>query len=286
MRFGNCVGIYSLDKIKMAAEVGFDYIELAAEAVFEETPQSVFDAPQSVIDAYAAELEKYKLKCEAMNAIFKKDFKIAGEKANTPKAIWEYLSALFSKTKILNYDVVVLGSAGARKVEDSFPKETAMTQIISLCRDILCEFAEKYDFIIAVEEMYRGDTNVINLMSEARIIVNEVNSPRCKLLLDYNHIALNDDDISSIASFDDIIHTHIANTYKRHYPLWTDRANAEGKYKLFIDSLKNAGYNNRISIESVWGGLGESPFARSIGKFDNKDECMYSLEFVKYLYNL
>ena len=279
MRFGNCIGIGDLDKIKIMSEVGFDYVE---------TPIAVaYDAPQSDIDRFASQLDKYNLKCEAVNFIFKGGIKITGDDADE-KVIREYLSVLFDKTKNLGYEIVVLGSGGARKISDGFPKERAAEQIIFLCREILCGFAEKYNFTVAVEELNYGETNLINLISEAKDIADAVNHPRCKVLLDFYHIALNEDDISSIAKLgESISHTHVANPYKRLYPFWTDAVSIPGDYKLFFDSLKKAGYNNRMSIEGNQGMLKESPLSGLFAQhdFDFEQDCRYSLEFLKCLYN-
>jgi len=278
MRFGNCIGIGDYDKIKTMKELGFDYIEMPVAAAY--------DAPQSDIDKFASQLEKYNIKCEAVNFIFKGGIKITGEEADE-KVIREYLSVLFDKTKNFGYGIVVLGSGSARKINDSFPKERAMEQIVFLCRDILCEFAEKYNFTVAVEELNYSETNIINLISEAKEIADAVNHPRCKVLLDFYHMALNKDDIPSAAAFgDSIAHTHIANPYKRYYPFWTDDINACGDYKTFFESLKKAGYNGRMSIEGGQGMLSESPLSRLFNNHDFEQDSRYSLEFLKYLDNL
>jgi len=275
MRFGNCIGITDYEKIKILKDLGFDYAEAPIAPAY--------DAPQADIDKFASQLEKYDIKCEAVNFIFKGGIKIAGEEADE-KTIRGYLSELFSKTKNLGYEIVVLGSGGARKISDPFPRERAMEQIVFLCRDILCEFAEKYNFTVAVEELNYSETNIINLVSEAKEIADAVNHPRCKVLLDFYHIALNKDDVPSIACLcENIAHTHIANPHKRYYPFWTDDINAAGGYGEFFGSLKKAGYNGRMSIEGNGGVLAGSPLAGLFKQQDFENDCRYSLEFLKYL---
>ena len=261
MRFGNCIGITDYERMKIMADIGFDYVEIPVAAAY--------SAQQSDIDKFVSQLEKYNLKCEAVNFLFGGGIKLTGDEAD-PKAIREYLSTLFSKTKNLGYEIVVLGSGGARKINESFPKERAIEQMVSLCRDILCEFAEEYNFTVAIEELNYGETNIINLVSEAKTVADMVNHPRCKILLDFYHIALNKDDIQSIADLKtDIVHTHIANPYKRYYPFESDDCVAD--YKLFFDSLKKAGYNARMSIE----GNVNNDFA---------EDSRRSLEFLRYLH--
>lgn len=259
MRFGNCIGINDYAKIKIMAEAGFDYVELPVA--------SAYNAPQADIDRFADELEKYNLKCEAVNFLFAGGIKLTGEEAN-PKEIRDYLSTLFSKTKNFGYEIVVLGSGGARKISENFPKERAIGQIVSLCRDILCEFAEQYNFSIGIEELNYDETNIINLVSEAKTVADMVNHPRCKILLDFYHIALNKDDISSMASLGaDIIHTHIANPHKRYYPFSNDNTD----YKIFFEALKKAGYNARMSIE---GNI----------QHDFQQDSIHSLEYLKQIW--
>ena len=258
MRFGNCIGITDHERIKIMKDLGFDYVEIPVAAAY--------SAKQSDIDIFASELEKHNLKCEAVNFLFDGSLKLTGEEAD-PTAIREYLSTLFSKTKQLGYEIVVLGSGGARKINENFPKERAIEQMVSLCRDILCEFAEEYNFTIAIEELNYKETNIINLISEAKALMDMVNHPRCKILADFYHIALNKDNIESIADLKtDIVHTHIANPYKRYYPFKTYDAD----YKLFFDSLKKAGYNARMSIE---GNIED----------DFEEESRHSLRFLRFL---
>jgi sugar phosphate isomerase/epimerase len=202
-------------------------------------------------------LEKNNIKCEAVNVLFPGGIILTGENAESDaesKKVGDYISAIFDKTKNLGYKTVVFGSGGARKYPDGFPKEKAVLQIIKLINEILLPAAEKYNFTLAIEELNRGETNIINTVAEAEYIARQVNNPKVKILADFYHIALENDDINSLSNKGDILaHCHIANPYKRFYPHATDKLDTINLYQKFFTSIISAGYDGRLSLE---GGLG------------------------------
>ena len=263
MRFGNCISYKDLANIEILKKAGFDYVEIPISPVY--------TAEASEVSAFLSALEKNNIKCEAVNVLFPGGTVLTGDKADLPAAE-EYLNKIFDKTKNFGYEVVVLGSGGARKYPEGFPKDKAVKQMIELIKNILCDHAEKYNFVLAVEELNKSETNIINMLAEAKYIIDEVNSPRVKLLADLYHIGLENDDISQLKNYGGIIeHCHIANTHKRYYPIKTDSDEIISKYREFFDALKFAGYDKRLSIE---GGLGAIS-----GDFE--EESRASLEFLK-----
>jgi len=265
MRFGNCISYKDLDRIEILKNIGFDYIEIPVAPVY--------TAESSEVSAFLNALEKNNIRCEAVNVLFKGGIVLTGDKADVAETT-EYLNKIFDKTKDFGYEIVVLGSGGARKYPEGFPKDKAVRQIIDLIKNVICELAEKYNFTLTIEELNGSETNIINTLSEAKYIVDEVNNPRIKLLADYYHIGLENDDVSQLKDYGKILeHCHIANPHKRYYPHKTDSDEAVSKYREFFDALKFAGYDKRMSIE---GGLGAIS--------DNfEEESRLSLEFMKSL---
>ena len=263
MRFGNCVSYKDLDRIAILKKIGFDYIEIPVAPVY--------TADITETSAFLNALEKNDIKCEAVNVLFPGDIALTGDKANL-SATTEYLNKIFDKTKDFGYEIVVFGSGGARKYPDGFPKDKAVKQIIELIKNVLCEHAEKYNFILTIEELHKGETNIINTLAEAKYIIAEVNNPKVKLLADLYHIGLDNDDISQLKDDGKILgHCHIANPHKRYYPHKTDGGETMVKYREFFDSLKLAGYDKRLSIEGGLGAISES----------FEEESRISLEFLK-----
>ena len=211
MRYGNCVSYKNITQIKILKESGFDYIETGLSALWTATEQEISD--------FLTALDENNIKCEAVNVLFPGGIALTGENAQFEKAK-DYISEIFEKTKKIGFKSVVFGSGGARKCPDGFPKEKAVEQIIKVVNDYLIPAAEKYNFTLAIEELNRGETNTINTVDEAEYIINQVNNPKVKLLVDLYHITLENYDVKKLSEKGGILeHCHIANPYNnRFYP--------------------------------------------------------------------
>ena len=253
MRYGNCISYKDTNRIKILKRAGFDYIETQLAPLY--------TASQSDISVFLSALKENDIKCEAVNVLFPGDIILTGEIADLELGkVRDYINKIFEKTRDLGYKIVVFGSGAARKCPDNFPKESAVRQIIQMIYNILIPAAEKYDFILAIEELNRGETNIINTVAEAEYIAKSLNNPRVKILADFYHMALENDNIESLSQKGGILaHCHIANPYKRFYPHATDKLDTIDLYQKFFDSLQYSGYiqNGRLSIEGSIGGRGD-----------------------------
>ena len=279
MLYGNCISYKNANQIKILKQTGFDYIETALASLYSATGQE--------LENFLIVLDENNIKCEAVNVLFPGDISLTGTNVDTGK-IKSYTQEVFEKTKDLKFKSVVFGSGGARRYPDGFSKEKATEQIIQAINDYLVPMAEKYGFTIAIEELNRGETNILNTLNEVEYIINQVNHPKVKLLADLYHITLENDDIAGLSEKGGILeHCHIANPYdNRFYPGPKDSVEAVELYKKFFDSLKLAGYNKKISIE---GGIGKRIIDIEIpGWVEENDRLFYaeskkSLEFMKSL---
>lgn len=268
MRYGNCAYFKDADKIKILKNIGFDYIETGLA--------SLNDATETEIAEFVALLGENNIKCEAVNVLFPGGISLTGENADFSKAA-EYIAAIFEKTKNIGFKTVVFGSGGARKVPENFPKEKALEQIKKVICDFLIPAAEKYDFTVALEELNRNETNIINTIEEAEDLIAQVNHPRIKLVADLYHIAVEDaNGVKKLSGMGDIIaHCHIANPYNnRYYPGVSDSEKSKDLYKAFFAALKSSGYDGKISIE---GNIADEK--------NFYEESKTSLEFMKSINN-
>jgi len=248
MFYGNCISYKNTKHIKILKQAGFDYIETSLAPLYSATEPEIAD--------FLSALDENNIKCEAVNVLFPGDISLTGDNVDTSK-IESYISEIFEKTKDFGFKNVVFGSGGARKYPDGFSKEKATEQIIEVIENYLLPAAKKYDFTLAIEELNKGETNILNSVDEVEYIINQVNNPRVKLLADLYHIAIENDDVTKLSEKGCILaHCHIANPYNnRFYPHETDSVEAINLYKTFFGSLKSAGYDKRISIEGGIGGL-------------------------------
>jgi len=283
MLYGNCISYKNTKHIKILKDAGFDYIETALAPLY--------SAAEPDITGFLSELDKNNIKCEAVNVLFPGDISLTGENADYKK-VENYVNEIFEKTKNFGFKIVVFGSGGARRCPDGFEKEEATRQIIKVIENYLLPAAEKYDFTLAIEELNKKETNILNSIDEVGYIINQVNNPKIKLLADLYHIAVENDDAAKLSQKGGIIaHCHIANPYdNRFYPHEKDSAESVDLYKKFFGSLKSSGYNARVSIEGGIGKLKDIDInnINIPGWVDDGDKIFYaeskkSLEFMKSL---
>jgi sugar phosphate isomerase/epimerase len=252
MRFGCCVG---LDRMQRVQDAGYDYIELTVGTVKPEQADSEFEPVRELLDSFD-------IRPEAWNCLLPGSLKMVGLEVDLYRAE-RYLRTAFQRIEEVGGETVVFGSGGARRVPDGFPMDEA--------RDQLCEaltlagqVAGAYGITIALEPLASTATNIINTLPQGADLVKRVDHPFVRLLADLQHMVDEGEPTSVIGALDvEIVHAHTADT-DRLYP-------GSGSYptREFIQALKAAGYDDRLSVECVW------------RDFDT--ECPKALEFLREL---
>ena len=255
MKLGTCISYADTANLSQAKSLGYDYIETSIS--------SFSNASDEQISEFCANLSEYKITCEAVNVLFGGDVKIIGENIDLTRAD-EYLHRLFERTKNIGYKAVVFGSGRVRRYDEGFPKEKAIEQVINVCRDVIGKYAKKYGFALAVEELNKSETNLINTLNEAEYIAS---NSGCGVIADYYHISLENDNIKNMKNPGLIIHTHTSNI-NRKYQKKTDAPEDIAGFIDFCGSLKACGYNARMSIEAGYDG-------------EFKQASLESLEFLR-----
>jgi sugar phosphate isomerase/epimerase len=157
-----------------------------------------------------------------------------------------YVTATLGRLKRLGVSVLVLGSGGARRVPEGFPREDAFNQLVDFCRR-LAPVAGEHGITIAVEPLRRQETNIINSTREGIALVQAVGRPEIKLVVDFYHLAEERESPDVLLEAGPLVaHTHIANPQGRAYPLSLD----EAAYGGFFSNLCKIGYQGRLSIEA------------------------------------
>ena len=278
MRYGNCISHRDFNKIKILKELGYDYIETGLSGLYASSAQEIAD--------FTGVLSENKIMCEAVNVFFPGEIALAGENADFKKAR-DYVSEVCEKTKNVGFKVAVFGSGRSRYCPEGFSKERAMEQIIKVTGEILAPAAEKYNFVIAIEELNKGETNTINSLSEAEYVAKQVNNKNIKVLADIYHIAKEGDTLASLKDTDLLAHCHISSPVTRKYPHSSDSPEDIAVNRQFFADLRAVNYNARISIEAGLGGLALTGEAvpEYVGETDRAFylECKYALGFMRSL---
>lgn len=234
VQVGYCSNLKTIDAAKAA---GFDYLELGTSEI-----AALSDAD---FEATVARITEVGLPVPVTNLFIPASIKLTGP-ATDPQAQMDYVRKALPRLKRLGVGIVVFGSGGARRIPDGFPKEEGWKQLVDFSRRAAAE-AKTHDITIAIEPLRRQESNIINSAAEGLELVKDVNHPNFQLMIDFYHLASeNEDPEIVIRSKDHLRHLHMANPQGRVFPLKWEEYN----YSPFFAALRQIGYDKRISVEA------------------------------------
>ncbi len=222
--------------IEPLAEFGYDYIELSLS--------HLVPMHEDFCSAIVERLCKSKLPCLACNNFFPATLRLTGPEANL-KANLAYAETAIQRASQLGAKKIVFGSSGAKNVPSGFPLDKAWTQIRDLLKQ-LGPIAQKHNLIIAIEPISRPESNIVLTAAEGLDLMQEVDHPNIRLLIDYYHLRTEDESESIVLTANDAIHhVHLATSDGRRFPKTID----EGM-ESFLQNLRAIDYRGGISIEA------------------------------------
>ena len=229
---GDAVGMQYIPRLK---ELGYDYVELPLAQVME------LDAGNSV--RLEQILRKNDIRCECCNNFFPKSVRLTGPHTSIGE-IEAYIESSLQKAAGFGAEIVVFGSSGAKNCPPDFSKAEAIKQVTDVLHSA-ARRAEKLGITIAIECLNRGESNLINNLSEGAELLESINNPQVKLLVDYYHFSLEKESIDTLKkNISNIIHVHIAHPDARLIPA------GDCGCSQFIKQLQHFGYDGRISLEA------------------------------------
>lgn len=233
MQFGVC-GDPALGLI--AQQAGYDYFEWSVGGLL--NPRE----PDDVFRKALAQAQAVGIPCPALNVFIPADLKITGPKADL-EALEAYVTIVFQRAQQAGVEVIVFGSGGARQIPDGYDRGRAWRQLIAFGQ-MLAPIAQLHSVTVVVEPLNTGETNVINTVAEGAALVEAVDHPGLRLLVDGYHWTKDNDSRASILQNIGLIHhAHIAAVAGRLPPHPGDDCAA------FLAVLREAGYTRRLSIE-------------------------------------
>jgi sugar phosphate isomerase/epimerase len=225
------------ETIPLFAKMGFDYIELPLA--------QVMDLGEEKFNDLLRQIRTGGIPMEACNNFFPASIRLTGEDAK-PDLILEYVKAATERAAAMGAKIIVLGSAGAKNIPQGFPYESALTQL----KDILIQLDEivaPLDITVALEPLNKTESNFITTAAEGLELVQNLSLDNVKLLIDYYHLRMEDEDFAVINEAGPVLrHLHIASKEGRLFPKPGDNEN----YGLFFARLKAIGYEGRVSVEA------------------------------------
>lgn len=233
IQIGVCTKCANLPKV---VHYGFDYIEPAAAEVAAMSEAAYAGFKQQVMAS--------PIRCECFNS-FIRTLRVVGEQVDND-ALRNYMELALTRCKALGANIVVWGSAGSRNVPPGFSRERAWKQIQDFLR-LTDEVARPMKMIVAIEPLRTQESNIINTGAEALKLVREVNRPSIRMIIDYYHMRVMNEDPEIVwRARKDIVHFHFANPHGR---LWPKSPSEDPEYGRFFALVKKIRFRGGISIE-------------------------------------
>lgn len=236
MRIGVCTGI---ENSELLARNGYDYIEMNLSGIAAMKEEQFMDLKNKVSNSL--------LKPYAFNVLFPSNMRLTGMNIDE-EAINNYFVRALDRAKALGGRIVVLGSGGARSYPEGFSYGNAFEQLLKLLRKA-GSLAQERHITIVIEPLRKAETNIITNGSEGLRLAKAVDHPNVRLLIDFYHMACENEkpDIILEAGTEYIKHIHIANPEGRIWPINSDGAD----YSDFFRCLKEIDYDGGISVEGI-----------------------------------
>ena len=244
MKIGICTNMNATDdggvgygQISLAAQLGFEYIELPLVQISELDERTFQDV--------LAVVRQEGIPCEACNNLLPGRVKLTGDGVDHD-IIREYAERAFSRAALLGARILVLGSADARRLPDGYENKRANAQMVEALH-ILVDMLPSKEMRIVLEPLCRLECNYLHTMDECLELARVADMPEVGCLADFYHFDIEHDSLHGIENAGELLwHVHIANPEGRVMPTEKEAA----RYAPFFQALKRIQYDSRISIEA------------------------------------
>ena len=240
MKFGICCAPNALGEpahtLEMLAQAGADYVEWSVGSVMQS--EAEWEKLREVVAASP-------IKPEAFNVFIPASHRLTGPEVDLQGAL-DYASEAMRRCSALGAQIIVLGSGGARKLQDGWAPTRGLDQFETFCRE-LGPRAARHNVTVVIEPLNKSEDNLINSVAAGAAIVDAVDHPNIKLLADFYHMFHDDEAVDDVAKVGDRLkHAHLADL-GRVAPGFA--AEGEADFAGFFRALNAANYDARCSFE-------------------------------------
>ena len=239
MKFGICSAPGALGSasrlVDILAEAGADYLDWAVGAIM---------SSEAHFEELRATIEKSPLRAEAWMSFLPPRARITGSDVDL-ESVLKYVTTAMQRAKTLGGEVIVLGSAGARKVPIGFDPQVARAQFIEFGRELGPRAAET-GIVVAIEPLNRSEDNLITSVAQGAELVDAIAHSNIQLLADFYHLNEENEPLQNLENAGKRLqHTHLADTHRVAPGTAKDAAGLTG----FFRALRTANYDARCSFE-------------------------------------
>ena len=221
------------DFLRGLQTAGVDYLELPA--------QSAAAAPEAEWERLLSVVQSSLLPVPAFNGFLPATHRVTGPDVHLDRAL-DFCRLALSRCRTLGGEVVVLGSAGARRVPEGFDPAQAWEQFAAFCR-ALGPVADAAGVDIAIEPLNTGEDNLVNSVTAGARMTDAVAHPRIRLLADFYHVFMEAEPLDSVVQAGARLrHTHCADLGRVAPGFAPD---GEADFVGFFRALRRSGYAQR-----------------------------------------
>ena len=223
-----------------AREAGYEYVELPTYGLKPEEPEAAFEPILKSIQSSG-------IPVEACNCFVPAEHKVTGPTADM-KDLETYMRKALSRASRAGAKIMVFGSGGARQAPEGFPLDKAREQYRAAAK-LAAELAGEVGMTIAMEPLGPAYCNHLNFVSQGSAIVDQVNHPRLRVLADLFHVDKGHEPFEDVTKAGGrLAHVHLATPSLPSVP-GTGKGNPSYDFPGFIQAVRKAGYEGRMSVE-------------------------------------
>lgn len=242
MRLGCCGKIEDIDEIHGA---GFDFIEVGVQPVLRG------DEPDEQWRENAPDPEKLPIPIEAANSLLPTHHAVVGDDRDLD-GLRTYMTRVVERAAHLGIERLVLGSGKARLRPKEMSEGEAMDQLTEFCL-MAGEICARHKVMLVIEHLHKGETNTINSLEDELILIERVDNPWVRGLVDSYHFGLEQESDEAIVRLGDYVrHVHVAEVVDRLEPGGHGKSDQAFDFESFFCTLRKVGYRERVSIEARW----------------------------------
>ncbi len=243
MTFGVCGSLEIAASLK---EEGWDFFEGRVSDILHPELSDADWAP------YAEKAKACPLPIRSLNCFLPGTERLVGPNTTHEHALAWAVTAC-RRADELGIPYIVFGSGGARRVPEGFSKDEAHRQFVDFCRK-LAKRIDGMKVTLVLEPLNVKETNFLNREAEGVRLVDEIASPRIRLLADFYHMLMDGESAESVwLAGARLKHVHVAENRSRLEP------KTEADFRPYFAALRQIGYAGGVSCEC---GFSNEPDAR------------------------
>ena len=235
MRFGCCVGV---ELIGAAADAGYDFVELPAAAVEPEKPEAEIAQVQERLAGAA-------IKPEVWDSLLPAELKVCGPSVEWPR-VARYVNTALRRIAAAGGSVIAFDCGEVCSIPDDFDREEARGQMSDFLR-VVGVVGRTHGMIVGIEPVSTGRSDLVNSLPQATEVARLLDMPEVGVLPNCAQMKSEDQsplDVVDAAAW--LAHVHMSAADLEA------GGGASEWTRDFIEALRLADYDGRISVEHDW----------------------------------